>query len=176
VACVNVLLAGAEGSGKTTFLKTIADVVVLSTDNGIVDTDPKAPAGAYSEFGRVRIDEAVTMSVYSPSPGVLDSMRNVLAGNMLGAVILVDRSSEEGFDDAQRLLKMFRARRKAPFVIALNKHNASDPAAEIAEARKRLRLDEGVPVILVSALDRGSLRNSLLALLFTALEGADTGG
>lgn len=174
MAYVNVLLAGGEGSGKTTFLKTIAEVVVLSTDNAIIRTDPKAPAVRYSEFGRVKIDEDITMSVYAPSPNALESMREALASNMLGAVILVDRSVEEGFDDAQRLLKTFKTKPKTPLVIALNRHNAPDPAAEIAGARKRLRLDESVPIILVSALDRGSLRNALLALLFTALESADT--
>lgn len=178
MASVKIVVTGPFGAGKTTFIKTISEITVLSTERDISDhtRDTKERTTVAMDFGRITIDETLVLYVFgTPGQERFDFMWSILAEGMLGFVLMVDRSRESSFDEAERILEAFRTYGEAPFVVAVNKHDPLDPAGEIAYVKERLALDEKVPVIPMSALDRASVKNVLLALLYAVLEGVESG-
>lgn len=173
---VKIVVTGPLGAGKTTMIRSISEVTVLGTERDISDhtrTD-EDPTTVAMDFGRVTIDPSLVLYLFgTPGQERFDFMWEVLAEGMLGFVLVVDRSREGSFEEARAFLEAFRAYGRVPFVVAVNKHNGADPAGEIAHARKALMLEEEVPVVPMNALERDSVKNVLLALLYLALEKAE---
>jgi small GTP-binding protein len=174
MASVKIVVTGPFGVGKTTLIRTISEITVLSTERDISDHTKvhKERTTVAMDFGRITIDPTLVLYLFgTPGQERFDFMWEILAEGMLGFVLVCDRSREDTFEDAEKILKAFKSYGSpVPYVIAVNKYNPADPAGEISYVQDRLALDDGVPVIPVNALDRGSVKNVLLALLYSVLE------
>lgn len=168
-----MVVTGPFSAGKTTFIRTISEITVLSTERDITDhtRSLKERTTVAMDFGRITIDAGLSLFLFgTPGQERFDFMWQILAEGMLGFILVVDRQREESFAEAQHILDAFKTYGSAPYVVALNKHNPVDPSAEIQYVRDHLDLDEKVPVIPMNSLDRASVKNVLLALLYAALE------
>lgn len=176
MASVKIVVTGPFGAGKTTLIRTISEITVLSTERDISDHTKvhKERTTVAMDFGRITIDPSLVLYLFgTPGQERFDFMWEILAEGMLGFILVVDRSREDSFDEARVILDAFKTFGEEPFVVAVNKHDPVDPAGEIDYVRQALDLDEKVPVIPMSALDRASVKNVLLALLYAALEGVE---
>ncbi|MCA1838831.1 MAG: ATP/GTP-binding protein [Actinobacteria bacterium] len=177
MASVKIVVTGPFGAGKTTLIRTISEITVLSTERDISDHTKvhKERTTVAMDFGRITIDPNLVLYLFgTPGQERFDFMWEILAEGMLGFIVVVDRAREDSFDEAQVILDAFKGfGATAPFVVAVNKHDPIDPAGEIEYVKQRLQLDERVSVIPMSALDRSSVKNVLLALLYAALESAE---
>ena len=173
MASVKVVVTGPFGAGKTTLIRTISEITVLSTERDISDHTKvhKERTTVAMDFGRITIDPSLVLYLFgTPGQERFDFMWEILAEGMLGFILVVDRSREESFEEAEVILNAFRSFGDSPFVVAVNKNDPIDPSGDIEHVKQRLNLDEGVAVIPMSALDRSSVKNVLLALLYAALE------
>jgi hypothetical protein len=173
MASVKVVITGPFGAGKTTLIRTISEITVLSTERDISDHTKlhKERTTVAMDFGRITVDDSLVLYLFgTPGQERFDFMWEILAEGMLGFVLVVDRSRDDSFDDARKILSAFRSYGEVPYVVAVNKYDPTDPAGEIAYVKRELMLDEKISVIPISALDRGSVKNVLLALLYSALE------
>jgi uncharacterized protein len=172
---VKIVVTGPFAAGKTTLIRTISEITVLSTEKGITDEtrSRKTDTTVAMDFGRITIDRDLVLYLFgTPGQDRFDFMWEILGEGMLGYVLLVDATRSDSIDEAIAILQAFRRMARVPFVVALNRAEGMDEAEE-ERIRKTLDLDPDVPVVPCDATDRESVKSVLLALLYAVVETLD---
>jgi len=169
---VKVVVTGPFNAGKTTFIKAVSEITVLSTERQVSDVSGEG-AGETTvamDFGRITVSDDVVLYLFgTPGQSRFSFMWETLSEGMLGFVLLVDTSEPPSFADAQEMISFFTKMSDVPFVVAANKVDADDTET-IRNLRDELGLAEGVPLLPVDARDRDSVKAVLLGLLYEILE------
>ena len=169
---VKIVVTGPFAAGKTTLIRTISEITVLSTERGITDEtrSRKAETTVAMDFGRITIDRDLVLYLFgTPGQERFDFMWEILGEGMLGYVLLIDSSRPETLSEAQNILDAFRRMARVPFVVALNRPVQHDSIREDT-VRAALDLPAHVPVVACDATDKDSVKNVLLALLYSVLD------
>lgn len=172
VRTVKVLVTGPFGAGKTTFIQTISEIAVVSTERQVSHhTDgTKGSTTVAMDFGRITVADDLALYLFgTPGQERFDFMWEILAEGMLGFVLLADCSRDASLDEARRILDFFTDTADVPYVVAANKVDG-DPEAATAAVRERLKLADHVPVLAIDARDREDVKTTLLVLLEAVLE------
>jgi small GTP-binding protein len=172
---VKIVVTGPFAAGKTTLIRTISEITVLSTEKDITDATKsrKAETTVAMDFGRITIDHDLVLYLFgTPGQDRFDFMWEILGEGMLGYVLLLDAHRPESLDEAVGILAAFQKMAKVPFVVALNRAEGDDPDAE-SRVRAALNLEPSVPVVPCDATDRQSVKNVLLALLYAVVDSLD---
>jgi len=172
---VKIVVTGPFSAGKTTLIRTISEITVLSTERDITDStrSRKAETTVAMDFGRITIDRDLVLYLFgTPGQERFDFMWEILGEGMLGFVLLVDAEREDSLQEAAGILTAFRAMAKVPFVVALNRSAGMGPGEE-ERVREALELAERVPVVPCDATDRESVKTVLLALLYSVVDELD---
>jgi len=169
---VKVVVTGPFAAGKTTLIRTISEITVLSTERGVSDSTRKrkAETTVAMDFGRITIDRDLVLYLFgTPGQDRFDFMWEILGEGMIGYLLLVDASQEGSVDEAAGILEAFRRMARVPYVVAVNRARADDHA--IVEAvRQRLEIPAEVAILACDATDKDSVKNVLLALLYAVLD------
>jgi uncharacterized protein len=172
---VKIVVTGPFAAGKTTLIRTISEITVLSTERSISDQTRtrKTDTTVAMDFGRITIDRDLVLYLFgTPGQDRFDFMWEILGEGMLGYVLLVDASREESLEEAVSILASFRKMARVPFVVGLNRAEGLDEDEE-RRVRQRLDLDHDVPVVPCDVTDRESVKSVLLALLYAVVESLD---
>src|SRR4051812_12486694 len=173
---VKIVVTGPFAAGKTTLIRTISEITVLSTEKGITDEtrSRKNDTTVAMDFGRITIDRDLVLYLFgTPGQDRFDFMWEILGEGMLGYVLLVDADREDSLQEAIGILAAFRKMARVPFVVALNRAEGLAPEDE-DRVRSVLALDEDVAVVPCDATDRESVKAVLLALLYSVVDSIDT--
>jgi uncharacterized protein len=173
---VKIVVTGPFAAGKTTLIRTISEITVLSTEKGITDEtrSRKTDTTVAMDFGRITIDRDLVLYLFgTPGQDRFDFMWEILGEGMLGYVLLVDAHRPESLDEAVGILNAFRNMARVPFVVGLNRAEGIDEEDE-QRVRDRLDLDRDVPVVPCDATDRESVKAVLLALLYAVVDSLDS--
>jgi signal recognition particle receptor subunit beta len=100
-------------------------------------------------------------------------MWEILSEGMLGFIVMVDSTRPETFREARSILETFRVYAPTPYVVAANKQDLED-AWEVDDIRIALRLDKKVKLLPCRAIDRETVKNVLLELLYSILAAMET--
>src|SRR3954465_1200730 len=172
---VKIVVTGPFAAGKTTLIRTISEITVLSTEKGITDetrsrkTDTTVAMG----FGRIAIGRDLVLYLFgTPGQERFDFMWEILGEGMLGYVLLVDANRPDSLDEAVGILRAFRKMAHVPFVVGLNRADGIDELEE-RRVRDALGLAADVPVVPCDATDRESVKAVLLALLYAVVDSLD---
>ena len=169
---VKIVVTGPFSAGKTTLIRTISEITVLSTEKDITDQTKsrKAETTVAMDFGRITIDRDLVLYLFgTPGQDRFDFMWEILGEGMLGYILLIDSSREDSLEEAVSILAAFRKMARVPFVVALNRSAGMDPADE-DRVRSVLELDDDTPVVPCDATDRESVKAVLLALLYSVVD------
>jgi small GTP-binding protein len=172
---VKIVVTGPFSAGKTTLIRTISEITVLSTEKDITDhtKSRKAETTVAMDFGRITIDRDLVLYLFgTPGQDRFDFMWEILGEGMLGYILLVDSSRQDSLDEAVGILAAFRKMARVPFVVALNRSTGVSPDDE-DNVRAVLGLDEEVAVVPCDATDRESVKAVLLALLYAVVDSID---
>ena len=172
---VKIVVTGPFSAGKTTLIRKISEITVLSTEKDITDEtrSRKAETTVAMDFGRITIDRDLVLYLFgTPGQDRFDFMWEILGEGMLGYVLLVDATRPDSIDEAVGILAAFRKMARVPFVVALNRTEGLDPAGE-SRIRSALQLADQVPVVPCDATDRESVKAVLLALLYSVVDQID---
>jgi small GTP-binding protein len=169
---VKVVITGPFSAGKTTLIRTISEITVLSTERGITDATKarKNETTVAMDFGRITIDRELVLYLFgTPGQERFDFMWEILGEGMLGYILLLDVTRADSLQEAVGILDAFRKMARVPFVVALNRTSGVD---EVEEARIRQALGVGptVPMVPCDATDKESVKAVLLALLYSVLD------
>jgi uncharacterized protein len=169
---VKIVVTGPFSAGKTTLIRTISEITVLSTERSITDStrSRKAETTVAMDFGRITIDRELVLYLFgTPGQERFDFMWEILGEGMLGYVLLVDAEREDSLIEAVGILDAFRRMARVPFVVALNRSSAVDERTE-DRIRDVLQLGPETALLPVNATDKESVKGVLLALLYAVLD------
>ena len=169
---VKMVITGPFNAGKTEFIRAISEIDVVSTERKISDPTSrmKKETTVAMDFGRITVDNDLVLYLFgTPGQKRFDFMWEILSEGMLGFVVLVDSVRPETFREARRILDVFRAYARTPYVVAANKQDMEDawPADDL---RIALKVDPNVKLLPCVATDKESVKRVLLELLYTILE------
>lgn len=172
---VKVVVTGPFNAGKTTFIKAVSEITVLSTERHVSDTSGEG-AGETTvamDFGRITISDDVVLYLFgTPGQERFSFMWETLAEGMLGFVLVVDSRSDESMEAAASMIEFFTNMSDVPFVVAANKVSDNDTAA-LDAMRGRLGLAQSVPLLACDAREKSSVKSVLLGLLYEILNGLE---
>lgn len=172
---VKMVVTGPFSAGKTQFIRSISEIDVVATERKIT-SDPeriKEETTVAMDFGRITVDEELVLYLFgTPGQKRFDFMWEILSEGMLGFVVLIDSSRPETFREAKRILEVFRGYAPTPYVVAANKQDHED-AWPPEDLRIALKIDRDIKVLHLVAVDRESVKNVLLELLYSILEEMD---
>jgi len=169
---VKVVITGPFGAGKTTFIKTISEITVLSTERQVSDHTRrvKAHTTVAMDFGRITVAPDLALYLFgTPGQERFDFMWEILSEGMLGFVLMVDADRPASIAEGRSILSIFLELAEVPYVVAVNKVSGGEAAA-ITAAREGLQLPEDTPVVACDARDRESVKTALIALLYAVLD------
>src|SRR3954465_13170207 len=155
---VKIVVTGPFAAGKTTLIRTISEITVLSTERGITDEtrSRKTDTTVAMDFGRITIDRDLVLYLFgTPGQDRFDFMWEILGEGMLGYVLLVDATQSDSLDEAVGIAQAFRKMAHVPFVVGLNRSEAVSEH-EARRVRDALELEPHVPVVPCEATDRES--------------------
>ena len=169
---VKIVVTGPFNAGKTTLIKSVSEITVLSTERQVSDT--AAEGGGETtvamDFGRITVSDDVVLYLFgTPGQSRFSFMWETLSEGMLGFVLIVDAMSPQTLDAAGEMISFFTEMSDVPFVVAANKVAAED-VDQLQQVRADLGLDPKVPLLPVDARDRDSVKAVLLGLLYEILE------
>lgn len=174
---VKLVVCGGYGSGKTTFVGAISEIVPITTeapvtevslgvDDGTVAT--KVSTTVALDFGRISLDTGLVLYLFgTPGQARFRFAWDEVTKGAIGAVILVD---SRRLDDAFPSVDFCEAR-DIPFVIAVNCFDG-ELTHELAALRDALVLDPEIPVLDIDARSRADAKSTLIALVLHALQAA----
>jgi uncharacterized protein len=169
---VKVVVTGPFAAGKTTLIRTISEITVLSTERGITDSTRrrKAETTVAMDFGRITIDRDLVLYLFgTPGQDRFDFMWEILGEGMIGYLLLVDAEREDSIEEAVAIHQSFRRMARVPYVVALNR-SAGDDNALVERVRTRLEIPGDIAILPCDATDKESVKNVLLALLYAVLD------
>jgi small GTP-binding protein len=169
---VKVVVTGPFNAGKTTFIKAVSEITVLSTERQISDTaqEGSGETTVAMDFGRITVSDDVVLYLFgTPGQERFSFMWETLSEGMLGFVLLVDADEPESVSDAASMITFFKEMSDVPFVVAANKVEADDTEA-LQQVRDTLGLEDAVPLLPVDAREKDSVKAVLLGLLYEILE------
>jgi len=168
---VKVVITGPFDAGKTTFIKSVSEITVLSTERQV--SGAVAGSGETTvamDFGRITISDDVVLYLFgTPGQERFSFMWETLSEGMLGFVVMVDGTSSDSIREAVSMIEFFTRMSDVPFVVAANRVSADD-AAELGRIRTALALPPDVILLGCDARDRESVKGVLLGLLRRILQ------
>jgi signal recognition particle receptor subunit beta len=169
---VKVVVTGPFAAGKTTLIRTISEITVLSTERCVTDETRrrKAETTVAMDFGRITIDRDLVLYLFgTPGQDRFDFMWEILGEGMIGYLLLVDASREDSIQEAASILEAFRKMARVPYVVGINRGSTDDHLL-VESVRSRLEIPSDVAILPCDATDKESVKNVLLALLYAVLD------
>ena len=169
---VKMVVTGPFSSGKTTFIRSVSEIDVVSTERKI-STEAlriKETTTVAMDFGRITVDDDLVLYLFgTPGQKRFDFMWEILSEGVLGFIVMVDSARPETFREAKSILHTFRAYAPTPYVVAANKQDVPD-AWNVDDLRIALKLDHKIKMLPCVASDKESVKAALLELLYSILE------
>src|SRR5258708_18946990 len=130
---VKIVVTGPFAAGKTTLIRTISEITVLSTEKDITDEtrSRKSETTVAMDFGRITIDKDLVLYLFgTPGQDRFDFMWEILGEGMIGYILLLDATRMESLDEAVGILAALRRIAHVPFAVGLNRAADMEPGTE----------------------------------------------
>jgi signal recognition particle receptor subunit beta len=175
-----IVVAGGFGVGKTTFVRSVSEIVPLTTEavmteasaelDDLAHTPDKRATTVGMDFGRVSLDSDLILYLFgTPGQHRFWFMWDDLVRGAIGGVVLVD---------TRRLADCFTAvdffeDRALPYLVALNRFDGLQSYG-LEDVREAIGINPSVPILSCDARDRESIKQTLVELVQHAMRSCES--
>lgn len=168
IKTIKIVIAGPYGAGKSTFVKTLSEVLPIETDVPLSrgGVDGKRTTTVAFDYGRMKVRDDLIVHLFGiPGQERFSFMWKIIARGMHGYLFIVDSSSEERVKEALGMYNFFRENfQSTPHVVAANKQDMPT-AVDIPTIKAILGIPYEVKVMPLIATNRSSALFVLVTLL-----------
>ena len=174
---VKLVITGPVNAGKTTMVQNLSDSQLAATDVAATDdvSQLKAMTTVGLDFGILKVDDSLELHLFgTPGQSRFNFMWNILSRGAIGAIFLVDSSSDESLQEMKKMFEYFSEHVDLPMVVGATKQDL--PGAKSVEsiaATLGLHTDLVLPV---DAREKEGSKMLALTLLGNALLAAQAEG
>ena len=166
----NIAITGNVGAGKTSFIKTISEIEVVSTEKKASDevSSLKKDTTVALDFGRLTLNKDQVLYLYgTPGQSRFDFMWDIIIEKAHAYILLVDAHRPQDFHSCRRILNFMRSKVDLPMLIGLTHADCEGAwqAEDIALALGLKNPQRRPNIITVNASDASSVAQSLICLL-----------
>lgn len=166
-----IIFSGPVGAGKSTAIRMLSDIDVVSTEARASDQtkELKDQTTVAMDYGRINLDEKTAVHLYgTPGQERFSFMWEILARGALGLVLLIDASNEGYKQDVDTYLNAFSEfTQQNPVVIGLTH---TDKASESAWEAIQMLLTQrslSAPIFEVDARNKDDINMLVQALIYS---------
>jgi uncharacterized protein len=171
---VKLVVAGGWGSGKTTFVGAISEIVPITTEAPLTEVSLEVDGAGIAtkvattvalDFGRISLDSGLVLYLFGlPGQSRFRFAWESASQGAIGSVILADsRRIADAFPSVD-----FCEAHGIPFVVAVNRFD-DRLVHDLDAVRDALVLASDVPVLAIDARERADAKRSLIALVLHAM-------
>jgi signal recognition particle receptor subunit beta len=175
-----IVFAGPVGAGKTSAIKALSDIEVVSTEAKASDDvrKLKATTTVAMDYGVMKLDNGDQVRLYgAPGQKRFDFMWDILTENALGLVVLISATAPDSVADLRIYLEAFRELiERTAIVVGVTHTDAGHIAVRHCLIEEMQR--QGIPacVMEVDARSRSDVAMLVKTLLFSIDPFAGTTG
>jgi len=171
-----ILFTGTMGAGKTTAIKSVSAVKMVTTEAANTDMGlfAKATTTVGLDYGEVTLPDGSVLRLYgTPGQGRFEFMWKIVARGALGVVILVDNSRPDPIADMNMYLDNFRRFADAGAVVIGVGRSDTHPTPRIEDFCDDIASKGWALPVVEADARRGEDVLMLLDTLFNSLELAE---
>ncbi len=166
-----ILFTGPVGAGKTTAIRTMSDVPIVTTDEQATDMtkNRKGQTTVSMDYGYINIGKKERVHLYgTPGQERFNFMWDILKNGALGLVLLIDNSRENPRQDLNFYAKSFKDFiDKGDLVIGITRMDEQTHPT-INDYRAWLKeLNISAPIFSIDAREKMDVSSLIQALLYT---------
>ncbi|NWF35592.1 hypothetical protein F3F93_02380 [Mariprofundus sp. KV] len=167
---VKLVITGPVNAGKTTMVQNLSDSQIAATD--VAPSDQVAQLKSMTtvglDFGILKIDEHLELHLFgTPGQSRFNFMWNILSKGAIGAIFLVDSTSEESLIEMRKMYDYYEEHVGLPVLVGATKQDLPG-AKDVDEIAAILNLGD-VMVVPVDAREKEGSKMLALTLLGNAL-------
>ncbi len=157
---LKIVISGPVGAGKTTFVSTISETPVVSTDEVASEDIGKKHTTVAMDFGMITVEGIPVHLFGTPGQERFDFMWEVLSDGALGLLLLLAGDRPRDFVRARLIMDTITSRVDIPFLIGVT-HTDTPGAWGTEDVADFFHVDSQCVV----AVDPRSLEECLLTLI-----------
>ena len=166
-----ILFTGPMGAGKTTAIRAISEISVVTTEADNTDREAfdKATTTVALDYGEIALSDEEKVRLYGiPGQRRFEFMWRILCERAMGMVILINHDARDPLGDMMEYLSAFsKLMAKSGAVIGITRWSpASGPSMiDYADALERAYPGALVPILELDPRDSADVRLALLSLV-----------
>jgi len=167
-----IIFAGPVGSGKTTAISSVSDIMVVGTEAKASDevAQRKTNTTVAMDYGILNLEGGGKVHLYgTPGQDRFDFMWEILSEGAMGFVILIDSARPDPLGDLEHFLNAFRkpiTKCSDAVVIGVTRTELNPQIDLLDRFHERISaMKLNIPVFEVDGRERKDVKQLLLALL-----------
>jgi len=174
---VKLVITGPVNAGKTTMVQNLSDSQIAATDVAATDqvSQLKAMTTVGLDFGILKIDDGLELHLFgTPGQSRFNFMWNILSKGAIGAIFLVDSTSDDSLQEMKKMFAYFSQHVDLPAIVGATKQDL-DGAKSVEQIATLLEMNQDL-VLPVDAREKEGSKMLALTLLGNALVAAQADG
>lgn len=164
------ILIGSVGSGKTTSIKSVSDIDIISTETRATESDAlhrKETTTTAMDFGQVTLDGQKIRLYGAPGQRRFDFMVPVLSVGASGLIVMIDNGIEQPLEELDYYLKIHKdLLNKIPSIIVITHYDDNHTSTTLLDYHLYV-IERGfsTPVMTCDARNSNEVKKFLSQLL-----------